>query len=169
MQAKATEEFVTAANAFITEIDLPPTLRKIGNNGLFSHFALSKTLRVPRNVETLMTGALNAIGAGTSIRYTLSFETGSKLKSIGADAVRSSRLKDFRLPENLETIGSSAFYDVTFSFSAEFSPAGTLTIPAKVSKIGNQAFARGSRGSSGITTVDIRSKQLDTRKNRSFR
>ena len=70
IQAKATAEGVTAGS-LITEIDLPPTLTKIGNDGLFGHFSLSRTLRVPRNVETLMTGALNAIGASTSVNPTL--------------------------------------------------------------------------------------------------
>ena len=144
------------ASSFITEIDLPPTLRKIDNDGLFGHFSISRTLRVPRNVETLITGALNAIGASTSVSPTLSFEAGAKLKSIGNDAVRSSRLKDFRLPENLETIGSNAFRNARFTFSSGFSPAGTLIIPAKVSKIGSAAF----RNSQGITAVDIRSKRL---------
>ena len=155
IQAKATAEGVTASS-FITEIDLPPTLTKIGNDGLFGHFSISRTLRVPRNVETLITGALNAIGASTSVNPTLSFEAGAKLKSIGNDAVRSSRLKDFRLPENLETIGSNAFRNARFTFSSRFSLARTLTIPAKVSKIGSEAF----RNSQGITAVDIRSKRL---------
>ena len=69
-------------------------------------------------------------------------------------------MKDFRLPENLETIGSRAFRNALFFFSPEFSPAGTLIIPAKVLKIGGQAFARGSSGGMGITAVDIRSKEL---------
>ena len=69
-------------------------------------------------------------------------------------------MKDFRLPENLETIGSRAFRNAQFFFSAGFSPAGTLIIPAKVAKIGDLAFSRTSSGGSGITAVDIRSKQL---------
>ena len=42
------------------------------------------------------------------------------------------------------------------SFSADFSPSGTLIIPSKVSKIGNQAFSLVT----GITVVDIRSDRL---------
>ena len=160
--AKANAE---SANKFnmITEIDLPPTLRKIDNEGLFGHSSISGTLRIPRNVETLITRALNSVGSSSSTNpdgYTLFFEAGSKLKSIGDSVFRTSRLKDFRFPENLETIDLGAFQNVRFFFSAGFSPAGTLTIPAKVSKIGDLAFSRTSSGGSGITTVDIRSKAL---------
>ena len=147
----------------LTEIDLPPTLRKIDNEGLFGHSSISGTLRIPRNVETLITRALSSVGSNSSTNpdgYTLFFEAGSKLKSIGDSVFRTSRLKDFRFPENLETIDLGAFQNVRFFFSAGFSSAGTLTIPAKVSKIGDLAFSRTSNGVSGITTVDIRSKRL---------
>ena len=155
---KATAE---GANRFnmITEIDLPSTLSTINENGLLSHIAISGTLRIPRNVETIITGALNNIGSSASANpngYILSFAAGSKLTSIGRDTFRWSRLRDFRLPENLETIDARAFQNAQFFFSTGFSPAGTLIIPAKVSKIGEQAF----RSSQGITAVDIRSKEL---------
>ena len=147
----------------ITEIDLPPTLTKIGEDAFNLHLLVMGTLVIPRNVETIMTRALGAVGGNTTANpdgYTLSFEAGSKLKSIGPSAFRRNRLKDFRLPENLVTIDSRAFSNAQFFFSPGFSPAGTLIIPAKVSKIGERAFARGTGGGSGITAVDIRSKLL---------
>ena len=147
----------------ITEIDLPPTLTKIGEEAFNLHLLVTGTLVIPRNVETIMTRALNAVGGSSSANpngYTLSFEAGSKLKFIGEGVFQRSRLKDFRLPENLETIGSRAFRDAQFLFSDGFSPAGTFTIPAKVSKIGDLAFSRRASGGSGITAVDIRSKRL---------
>ena len=147
----------------ITEIDLPPTLTKIGEEAFNLHLLVTGTLVIPRNVETIMTRALNAVGGSSSANpdgYTLSFEAGSKLKFIGEGVFQRSRLKDFRLPENLETIGSRAFRDAQFLFSDGFSPAGTFTIPAKVSKIGDLAFSRRTSGGSGITAVDIRSKRL---------
>ena len=155
--AKATAEGVNRFNLF-TEIELPPTLRQIGQNSLSLHGSMSETLNIPRNVETIGIEAFNSNG-GTS-GYTVSFETGSKLTSIGENGFRLNYLKDFRLPEHLETIGASAFFTADFLFSTGFSPAGTLIIPAKVSKIGERAFARDTSGVSGITTVDIRSKQL---------
>ena len=147
----------------IAEIDLPPTLTKIGEDAFNLNLLVTGTLVIPRNVETIMTRALDAVGSNPTANpdgYTLSFEAGSKLKFIGGDAFQSNRLKDFRLPENLETIDAGAFQSARFFFSTGFSPAGTLTIPAKVSKIGERAFARSSSGGSGITTVDIRSRQL---------
>ena len=158
IQTKATTEGVTFSGAFtfITEIDLPPTLTKIGGQGLFGHSAISGRLRIPRNFEIILERGLISAGSSQSDGYTLSFEAGSKLKSIGISAFQTNHLKDFRLPENLETIGSRAFRNARFFFSAGFSPAGTLIIPAKVSKIGEQAF----RSSQGITAVDIRSKEL---------
>ena len=150
---KATAEGKNRFN-MITEIELPSTLTKIDTNGLARHSAISETLTIPRNVQTIESGAF--AGNAISSVYTVSFAADSKLKSIGSSAFQLNTLKDFRLPENLETIDSTAFIDVSFSFSPEFSPAGTLTIPAKVSKIGERAF----RDSSGITAVDIRSDRL---------
>ena len=157
IRSKATAEGVNRFS-LLTEIDLPSTLRQIGRNSLSLHISISETLNIPRNVETIGSQAFNG-NAGSS-PYAVAFETGSKLKSIGDGGFRLNKLKDFRLPENLETIALSAFYDAIFSFSAGFSPAGTLIIPAKVSKIGDRAFAQGSSGGSGITTVDIRSDRL---------
>ena len=150
---KATAEVTNRFN-LITEIELPPTLTKIDTNGLARHSAISETLTIPRNVQTIGSGAFG--GNAISSSYTVSFAADSKLNSIGSSAFQLNTLKDFRLPENLETIDSTAFIDANFSFSPEFSPAGTLTIPAKVSKIGGRAFMRVT----GITVVDIRSDRL---------
>ena len=154
---KATAEGVNRFT-LLTEIELPPTLTKIDTNGLAIHSRISGTLMIPRNVATIGSGAFG--GNAISSVYTVSFAAGSKLKSIGSNAFQLNNLKDFRLPENLATIDATAFTGVQFSFSTGFSSAGTLIIPAKVSKIGDRAFARGSSGSSGITAVDIRSKRL---------
>ena len=150
---KATAEGKNRFN-MITEIELPPTLTKIDTNGLARHSVISGTLTISRNVQTIGSGAFG--GNAISSVYTVSFAAESKLKSIGSSAFQLNNLKDFRLPENLETIDSTAFISANFSFSPEFSPAGTLTIPAKVSKIGDRAFS----DSFGITAVDIRSDRL---------
>ena len=154
----ATAEGVGEKTRMITEIALPSTLTSIGENGLMGHALISKTLTIPRNVETLAKDAFQNIRFSTAVAVpTVIFEARSKLTTIGDNAFAQSRLKDFTLPENLETIELSAFAFAQFSFSADFSPSsGTLIIPAKVSKIGMQAFMRVS----GITAVDIRSDKL---------
>ena len=147
--AAAASEGVDAGQ-MITEIALPSTLRSIGVSGFTGHGLLSGTLMIPQNVETLADEAFQNMALISSAPLAVVFETGSKLRSIGNYTFFQSRLKDFTLPENLETIEPFAF------FSAAFSPPGTLIIPSKVSRIGNKAFGRVS----GITAVDIRSDQL---------
>ena len=138
------------ASGMITEIALPSTLRSIGESGLWGHNMMSGTLTIPRNVETLANNAFRDMALNSPAPPAVVFEPGSRLRSIGESAFHDSRLKDFTLPENLETIESTAF------FNTAFSPPGTLIIPSKVSRIGNNAF----HGVQGITTVDIRSDQL---------
>ena len=140
----------------ITKIALPFTLKSVGEGGLRRHFLISGTLTIPRNVENLARQALRNLGFATTVGPTVVFEPGSKLTTIGKDGFYQSRLNNFTLPANLETIDVRAFFGVRFSFSADFSPSGTLIIPAKVSKIGNLAFAR----ITGINAVDIRSNRL---------
>ena len=153
----AAAEGVANRSTMITEIALPSTLRSIGEAGLAGHVLMSGTLTIPRNVETLARLAFSSLGLDDSTAPpTVVFETGSRLTTIGNLGFMQSHLKDFMLPENLETIGSLAFASVQFSFSADFSSSGTLIIPSKVSKIGNQAFSQ----SSDITAVDIRSDRL---------
>ena len=142
-------------NKMITEIALPFTLRSIGEKGFMGHAVMPGTLTIPRNVETLAKEAFRNLGSAAAVP-TVVFEPGSKLTTIGDSGFYQSLLNNFTLPENLETIEALAFFGVTFSFSADFSPSGTLIIPAKVSKIGGQAFMRVT----GITAVDIRSDRL---------
>ena len=144
----------TDRSRMITEIALPSTLKSIGERGFGFHSRVSGTLTIPRNVETLARRAFQNIGSTNSVSVV--FEPGSRLTTIGNAGFQQSFLKDFTLPENLETIETLAFFIAQFSFSADFSPSGTLIIPAKVSKIGDRAFML----SSGITTVDIRSDRL---------
>ena len=141
-------------NQIITEIALPSTLKSIGEYGLALHFGMSGTLTIPRNVETIGKEAFRNSGSNNSVTFV--FETGSRLTTIGERGFMQSSLKDFTLPENLETIENAAFFQTQFSFRADFSPSGTLIIPAKVSKIGTLAFAQ----IIGITAVDIRSNRL---------
>ena len=145
----------SSVSQMITEIALPFTLTSIGEQGIARHFRMSGTLTIPRNVETLARQAFRNTGSATTVA-TVVFETGSKLTTIGNKGFMQSFLNNFTLPENLETIETGAFFGVEFSFSADFSPSGTLIIPAKVSKIGERAFEE----IAGITAVDIRSNRL---------
>ena len=155
--AAAAAQSGTNRTRMITEIALPSTLRSIGEKGLSAHFRVSGTVTIPRNVETLAGEAFSNLGlANSTAPPTVVFETGSRLTTIGNTGFSQSRLKDFTLPANLETIEAAAFSNAQFSFSADFSPSGILIIPAMVSKIGNQAFL----SVTGITAVDIRSDRL---------
>ena len=155
--AAAAAESVASGAGMITEIALPSTLRSIGEKGLENHFHMSGTLTVPRNVETIAKEAFRNFGySNGAAPPVVVFEPGSKLTTVGNSGFMESRLKNFTLPEDLETIEAFTFFSARFSFSADFSPSGTFIIPSKVSKIGNQAFLRVK----GITAVDIRSDLL---------
>ena len=141
----------------ITEIALPPTLKSIGYRGLRGHGRMSKTLMIPRNVETLGKEAFQNLRKYDGDGPTVAFETGSRLKTIGVKAFAGSTLIDLTLPENLETIENQAFFNVQFFLNTTEFPSGALIIPAKVSKIGTEAFARVRIG---IRALDIRSELL---------
>ena len=146
--AKATEESILPRN-LITEIILPSTLTKIGPRGFDENTKVSGTLRIPRNVETIGQSAFVNLGLSSSLPPSVVFEKGSKLKTIGFKSFENAKLKNFKFPENLETIESGAFQNATFA------PPVTLIIPSNVSKI-KDAFT----GVTGITAVDIRSEKL---------
>ena len=141
----------------ITEIALPPTLKSIGDKGLRGHSRMSKTLTIPRNLETLGKEAFQYLKRYDGDGPTVVFETESSLKTIGVRAFAESTLIDFTLPENLETIENEAFVNARFFWNTTVFPSQALIIPAKVSRIGTRAFARAG---GGITTVDIRSDRL---------
>ena len=141
----------------ITEIALPPTLKSIGDRGLRGHSRMSKTLTIPRSVETLGEEAFQGIRRYNADGPTVVFETESRLKTIGVRAFAESTLIDLTLPENLETIENQAFFNVQFFLNTTEFPSGALIIPAKVSKIGTEAFARARIG---IRALDIRSELL---------
>ena len=145
------------ALTLITEIALPSTLKSIGEKGLQGHKSMSKTLTIPRNVETLGEEAFQNLRRSNTDGPTVVFETGSRLKTIGVRAFAGSTLIDLTLPENLETIEDQAFFNVQFFLNTTEFPSGALIIPAKVSKVGTEAFARARIG---IRALDIRSELL---------
>ena len=152
IQAKAKAEGIDQAKYMVAEISLPRTLAKIGKFGFWDHYSVTGTLTIPKNVRTIERGAFGSLGAekNATTAPVLVFETGSKLKSIETDAFWRAKLRNFKLPENLETIGLQAFGE------AWFFPQGKLVIPSKVSKIEDGAF----QYNTGITSVDILSEKL---------
>ena len=144
----------------LTEIELPATLRTIGNFAFISNQGVTGTLTIPRNVETIgqqafQNAGLNNVPSSSAIASSqapaIAFEFGSKLRTIGQSAFEysGSKVPLLTLPDGLETIGIDAFrYFVV--------PPSPLVIPGSVRKIGNEAF----RSASGINGVTIRSTNL---------
>ena len=149
---------LASAINMITEISLPATLTTIGDEGFRSHVSVSGTLIIPNNITTIGTSAFQSLGVGSALPPAVGFESGSRLTAIEQQAFEFGTLRDFSLPENLETIGQRAFRSTGFDFSSTVPK--TLIIPAKVSKIGNQAFAADSASAAGFTTVEILSDAL---------
>ena len=146
--------------AVLTEIELSPTLKTIGNRAFISNRDVTGTLTIPRNVETIGLRAFQNVGIAnlpnssaiaSSRAPAIAFESGSKLRTIGQSAFEysGSKVPLLTLPDGLETIEVDAFrYFVV--------PPSPLVIPGSVRKVGNEAF----RSASGITGVTIRSTNL---------
>ena len=149
---KATQEGIDNHADLVSEISLPKTLTKIGHAGFWGNASVSGTLIIPKNVEIIANSAFYHLGKSNSetTAPVIVFENGSKLKHIKEYAFRQSKLRNFTLPENLETIGSDSFNGV------QFFPSRTFVIPSKISDISNYAFAN----TTGITSVRIRSLKL---------
>ena len=149
---KAKQEGIDGNADLISEISLPKTLTKIGHAGFWGNASVSGTLTIPKNVEIIANSAFYHLGKSNSATTApvIVFEAGSKLKHIKEHAFRQSKLRNIKLPKNLETIGSGAFNEV------EFFPNRDFVIPSKVSDISNYAFAN----TTGITSAEIRSLKL---------
>ena len=151
-----------AITAVLTEIELPPTLKTIGKGAFYRNLAVTGNLTIPRNVETIgdlaftRLGRGNFIGRGSSTIASsraplITFETGSKLTSIGQRAFATSGSKAaLVLPEGVTTIGAQAFKQF-------ITPAADLVIPRNVSSIGERAFSAFQGINDGVT---IRSANL---------
>ena len=149
-----------AVSEVLTEIELPPTLKTIGNRAFINNKDVTGTLTIPRNVETIGRRAFQTVGfndvpsssaIASSRAPAIAFESGSKLRTIGQSAFEysGSKVPLLTLPDGLETIGVEAFrYFVV--------PPSPLVIPGSVRKIGSEAF----RSASGINRVTIRSTNL---------
>ena len=162
LQRLATESG-KAINEVLTEIELPPTLKTIGRTSFYQNEEVTGNFTIPRSVETIGDFAFDQLGSnhltGTSSGNiassrlpAITFETGSKLTSIGQRAFANSGSKvALALPEGLTTIGAQAFKQF-------ITPAGDLVIPANVSSIGERAFSAFAGINDGVT---IRSVKLE--------
>ena len=150
-------------NEVLTEIELPPTLKTIGRASFYQNEEVTGNLTIPRSVETIGDFAFDQLASnhftGTSSGNiassrlpAITFETGSKLTSIGQRAFANSGSKAaLVLPEGLTTIGAQAFRQF-------ITPDGDLVIPANVSSIGERAFSAFEGINDGVT---IRSAKLE--------
>ena len=156
-----------AITAVLTEIELPSTLETIGKGAFFSNRAVTGNLTIPRNVTTIGNFASNRLGSmhvaekspgniASSRAPAITFETGSKLTSIGANAFNASGSKRaLVLPEDLETIGNRAF---TFFVM----PAADLVIPGNVSSIGEKAFVSFNGINDGVAIRSAKLAKVET-------
>ena len=158
--------FATASGKSITvvltEIELPSTLKTISKFSFWGNTAVTGNLTIPKNVETIgdfafyelsnfNTGGRNPSNIASSQAPTITFAPGSRLRTIGEGAFRSSGSKSaLVLPSGLETIGAQAFRYFVMPF-------GDLVIPGNVSSIGGKAFSTFSGINDGVT---IRSEKL---------
>lgn len=131
----------------ITSIELPSTLREIGNEA----FNLSgiTSITIPDSVESIGVKAFHLTDLAE-----INFSENSNLKTIGADAFYSTDISSINLPDKLTSIGDRAFYynfdleHVKFSNSLTtigadafyMSGVNELNFPETLVSIGDRAF-----------------------------
>ena len=137
----------------VTAIELPDTLRTIGNNAFHGHQVVTGEFIIPAAVESIDLGAFRYLGQNEEPR--LRFAQDSRLKTIGVVAFNFAGISAMPpLPQSLETVGPRAFED---AFTSAAGPSlSNFVIPANVRSVGNNAF--GSTAFSG--TLTIRSPHL---------
>ena len=126
------------AGKSIRQIILPSTIVAIEDFAFFGHRLVRKTLTIPKNVETIGEYSFTYLGENIarSLALDVTFEKGSRLKTIKKYAFASAYLNSIHLPEKLETIGEEAFGNTAVKSMSSF------TIPSKVTSIGDLAFLR---------------------------
>ena len=108
-----------------TTIKMPSTITKINSSAFNNNWSLTQ-IEIPASVEDIVTCAFQYCGNVTKV----TFEEGSKLKTIGGAAFSScQQVKEFVVPEGVTTIGVNAFVGCDALES--------LVIPSTVTKIEN--------------------------------
>ena len=129
-------EFEAGAN--ITRIGDFAFANSISNsfaNSNFTSIAIPNTIRVIGNSAFYGTGGL----VGNFGLTTVSFEAGSRLHTIGANAFRQTSLVSLNLPDSLVEIGAGAF---RARGNQNITLAGTLSFGPNLRYIGDEAFFR---------------------------
>ena len=156
----------------VTAIELPVTLRKIEDRAFQNHDVVTGDFTIPAAVESIGSSAFTSIGKDGQVR--LRFVQDSRLKTIGDMAFASAgisampplprsletvglrafenaftpdagpSLSNFEIPENVKSVGNSAFGSTVFS--------GTLTIRSPHLKRTPAAGERKGRLGSSIFT-----------------
>ena len=98
---------------------------------------------IPASVDYIGPNAFYGVApTGNNLPYSISFEMGSNLLSIGPSAFAGVRTQTLAIPETCKSIGNKAFYQCGLT---------SIKIPAAVETIGTSAF----EGSDRLTTADI--------------
>ena len=158
----------------IQEINFGRNVKTIGY-GAFSYITLGSSLLIPNNIETIGDQAFYSWNSSSEVNLkSLTFEEGSKLKTIGREAFEGNFIGGtLTIPSGVTDIGSYAFYSnniKTLVFSGNSLKTidtnafgsnqieGTVTFPASVETINGRAFE-----SNKIETIYIGSgiKKID--------
>ena len=118
----------------VTEIILPSTLVSVGAYAFFEHKKVQGKFMIPKRVRTIGNKSFQSLGAEQS-SLRIEFEEPSQLTAIGDEAFTLAYTDVLKLPKSLETIGTSAFYELK-----GLSATNTFTIPRNVKRIEPLAF-----------------------------
>ena len=109
-------------------VSLPSTLTSIGNDAFYACSGLT-SITIPANVETI-----GATAFQNSNLESITFESGSKLKTIETRTFHGCDLRSVVLPDSLETVDYQAF--------GANNNLSYIVIPESVKTIGEEAFFR---------------------------
>ena len=115
----------------LTSVNLPSTLTEIGDRTFYQ--AGIQNIVIPANVTAIGSEAFGGLNSPSGTGSTITFESGSKLESIGSKAFYYTDGSQIILPDGLKTIGDYAFNGCT-GYTKVY-------IPASVTSIGEKAFS----------------------------
>jgi uncharacterized repeat protein (TIGR02543 family) len=131
----------------LTSISIPAGVTSIGKD-TFSYATSLNSITIPANVEEIDDRAFLGTDSLAKVRFT----GVSKLKTIGNNAFRDSRLAAITIPATVTGIGNNAFRDSRLS---------AITIPADVENIGDFAFLTSSLTSFSVDDANIDFVEID--------